>query len=55
MPRKTRIDAPSAYHPIIVLGMERNAIFIDSADQANFLERLCRILSETETMKLNFV
>ena len=49
MPRKARIDAPGALHHIIIRGIERKAIFKDNADRANFLERLGRIIPETET------
>ena len=49
MPRQARIDAPGALHHIIIRGIERKAIFKDNADRANFLERLGRIISETET------
>ena len=49
MPRKARIDAPGALHHIIIRGIERKAIFKDNADRANFLERIGRIVSETET------
>jgi putative transposase len=49
MPRQARIDAPGALHHIIIRGIERKAIFKDNADRANFLERLGRILLETET------
>jgi hypothetical protein len=55
MPRKARIDAPRALHHIIIRGIERKAIFYDSADLTNFLERLGRIISETKTRMLNFV
>ncbi len=49
MPRKARIDAPGGLHHIIIRGIERKAIFKDSADRANFVERLARIISETKT------
>ena len=49
MPRKARIDAPGALHHIIIRGIERKAIFKDNADRANFLERLGRIIPDTET------
>jgi len=49
MPRKARIDAPGALHHIIIRGIERKAIFKDSADRRNFLERCSAIISETET------
>ena len=50
MPRKARIDAPGALHHIIIRGIERKAIFKDNADRINFLERLGRIIPETETV-----
>jgi len=49
MPRKARIDAPGALHHIIIRGIERKAVFKDSADRDNFLERLGRIITETDT------
>ena len=49
MPRKARIDAPSALHHIICRGIERRRIFADDADRDNFLERLGLILTETST------
>jgi putative transposase len=49
MPRKARIDAPEALHHIIIRGIERKAIFKDRIDRRNFLNRLDRIVSETQT------
>jgi len=49
MPRKARIDAPGALHHIIIRGIERKAIFKDTADRQDFLKRLGPIISETET------
>ena len=49
MPRKARIDAPGALHHIIIRGIEGKAIFKDNADRTNFVERLDRIIPETET------
>ena len=49
MPRKARIDAPGALHHIIIRGIERKAIFKDTADRFDFFNRLGRIVSETET------
>ena len=49
MPRKARIDAPGALHHIIIRGIERKAIFKDTADRENFFERSGQIISETET------
>jgi len=55
MPRKVRIDAPGALHHIIIRGIERKAIFNDNTDRANFLKRLARIISETDTVKKYWV
>ena len=59
MPRRARVDlcgvasaktyAPGALHHIIIRGIERKAIFKDNADRTNFLERLDRIIPETQT------
>jgi REP element-mobilizing transposase RayT len=49
MPRKARIDAPGALHHIICRGIEKTEIFYDDADQASFVERLGRVISETQT------
>jgi len=49
MPRKARIDSPGALHHIIIRGIERKAVFKDSADRNNFIERLGRIITETDT------
>jgi REP element-mobilizing transposase RayT len=49
MPRKARIDAPGALHHIIFRGIEGTAIFRDTLDYRNFIERLGLILEETNT------
>ena len=49
MPRKARIDAPGALHHIVIRGIERKAIFNDSQDYQNFIERLETILSQSST------
>ena len=49
MARKSRIDAPGALHHIIVRGIERRSIFIDTQDYQNFLERLGNILTDSST------
>ena len=49
MPRQARIDAPGAFHHIILRGIEQKPIFKDQQDYANFLKRLSRILTETST------
>jgi hypothetical protein len=42
MPSQARIDAPGALHHIIIRGIKGKAIFIDSADRADFLKPLAR-------------
>jgi REP-associated tyrosine transposase len=49
MPRKARIDVPGALHHIIVRGIERRKIFDDDLDRINFLDRLGKVLLETDT------
>ena len=50
MPRRGRIDAPGALHHIIIRGIERKAIFKDSQDYYNFLDRFGDLLTETSTL-----
>jgi REP element-mobilizing transposase RayT len=49
MPRKSRIDTPGALHHIIARGIEKKAIFKDTQDRNNFLDRLGKVLAETST------
>jgi len=49
MPRKARIDAPGALHHIIVRGIERKDIFMDSKDFSNLLDRFETVFTDTET------
>ena len=49
MPRQARIDAPGALHHIVIRGIERGAIFRDDKDREDFLDRLYKLLPETET------
>ncbi len=49
MPRQARIDAPGALHHIIARGIERKAIFRDTQDYSNFLNRLGNLLIESST------
>jgi REP element-mobilizing transposase RayT len=48
MPRKARIDAPGALHHVIARGIARRRVFDDDEDRDSFVERLGRVLSETE-------
>ncbi|UCE52696.1 MAG: transposase [Desulfobacterales bacterium] len=49
MVRKARIDAPGAIQHIIIRGIESKAIFQDTQDYKNFLERMSVIVNETAT------
>ena len=49
MPRSARLDAPGAVHHVIIRGIERRKIFRDSRDRNNFLERVGKLVPETNT------
>jgi len=49
MPRLARLDAPGVLHHVIIRGIERIKIFRDKADQANFIDRLTRLIPESQT------
>lgn len=49
MPRKARIDAPGALHHIMARGIEGNLIFKDDVDCEDFLERLEKVVTESNT------
>jgi REP element-mobilizing transposase RayT len=49
MPRSARLDAPGVLHHIIIRGIERKKIFTDNSDRQNFIDRLARLLPETQT------
>jgi REP element-mobilizing transposase RayT len=49
MPRKARIDAPGALQHLICRGIESRNIFLDTTDKNRFVERLGKVLSETQT------
>ena len=49
MPRKARIDTTGALHHIMVRGIEGCNIFRNDDDRDNFIGRLGKILSETDT------
>ena len=49
MSRLARLDAPGVLHHIIIRGIERRKIFRDHRDREDFLERLGRLLQETQT------
>ncbi len=49
MPRQARLDAPGVLHHIMIRGIERRKIFINDMDREDFLDRLSKLLPETET------
>lgn len=49
MPRLARIDAPGALQHIIIRGIERKAIFKNDTDRLDFIDRLDKLLQDTET------
>lgn len=49
MPRGSRIDAAGALHHVIGRGIERRNIFADDTDRDAFVQRLEKILTETDT------
>jgi REP element-mobilizing transposase RayT len=49
MPRSARLDARGAVHHVIIRGIERRKIFRDSRDRNNFLERVGKLVPETNT------
>jgi len=49
MPRKSRIDAPGALHHVIIRGIERGKIFRSDYDRENFLDRLGKLIHDTQT------
>lgn len=49
MPRQARIDAPGALHHVIARGIERGKIFHDDTDREDFLDRLGKVIQQTQT------
>jgi len=48
MPRQARLDAPGILHHIIIRGIERREIFLNDDDRSDFLDRLDKLLPDTE-------
>jgi hypothetical protein len=49
MPRLARLDVPGVLQHVIVRGIEHRTIFADDEDRAAFVDRLKKVLQETET------
>jgi REP element-mobilizing transposase RayT len=50
MPRGARLDIPGLLQHVIVRGIEKRDIFLDHRDRRLFLERLSKLLKDTETL-----
>lgn len=55
MPRGPRLDAPGVLHHVTVQGAEHRDIFPHDDDRSDFVQRLARLLPETETRCLAWV
>ena len=49
MPRLAGLDAPGAVHHVTIRGIERQKIVRDSRNRNNFLERVSKLVPETNT------
>ena len=49
MPRLARIDAPGVLHHVMIRGIERRKIFLNDQDREDMLDRLAKLLPETDT------
>ena len=50
MPRQARLDAPGTLHHVIMRGIENGKIVDDQDDRENFVSRMGKLVSETETV-----
>ena len=55
MPRLARLDAPGVLHYIMIRGIERRNIFRVKKDREDFLERLSKLIPETQTCRYAWV
>jgi putative transposase len=51
MPRLARLDAPGVFHHVMIRGIERRKIFRNNKDREDFLDRLGKLLPETQTTR----
>ena len=49
MPRSARLDAPGILHHVIIRGIERKDIFRDTHDKEDLVDRLSRLIPDTQT------
>jgi REP element-mobilizing transposase RayT len=50
MPRQARLDAPGTLHHVIIRGLESRKVVGDREDRGNFVSRMGKIASDTETV-----
>jgi len=55
MPRLARLDAPGVLHHVMIRGIERRKIFQNNKDREDFLNRLGKLLVETQTICYGWV
>ncbi len=46
MPRGPRLDAPGVFHHVMARGIERQLLFRDNQDRADFVSRLAALAQE---------
>jgi len=49
MPRQARLDSPGTLHHVIIRGIEKRRIVDDDTDRDDFISRMEKLCSETET------
>ncbi len=49
MPRQARLDAPGTLHHVMIRGIERREIVDNDTDRKDFVSRMGKIASETQT------
>ncbi|MEE8553797.1 MAG: transposase, partial [Desulfobacterales bacterium] len=49
MPRQARLDAPGTLHHVMIRGIEQREIVDDDLDRKDFVSRMGKIASETQT------
>ena len=40
MPRRARLDTPGALHHVIIRGIDKYDLFVDTADRQRFIDKL---------------
>jgi putative transposase len=50
IPRQSRLDASGMLHHIMIRGIERRKIFLNTTDYEDLFDRLAKLLPETQTV-----